>query len=1060
MLRLSGARGALGARRLAVAAVSHPDASKLISSLESSSKTNLSQVVPWFAEQMPTTYFRIFGEETQRRHLRAISTLFDDDLNLKTLSLTSHHGGAGGCPGRGPSAVYHTTLSRGAATSAAARLAQQVAALPREAELRRVLVFRSADDRLCLDILETGSADAPFSGEDAEQKAALVALEGYAARLRAGELVGQSNHVPPSAILSDGEVAKFLRRCSTTYVCQHEPRLLYKQMLLTQSVAGTEDVAVEFEDGYEYGSHNGAATLITVALGDSKPRRALQGTLATLDMHGLQVERVLVDMIGDPPSDKPGLPSAGVTLVRAIVRSPAGAVADNTQLANDLRRFKWLDDSALSLAAAHPSLGLERAESTAALATLSLALLDHPLLSRNNMLSLLERPAFAPQLAALSDVFAARFDPTSPMDDAAFGAAIDDFDKSVAVGFQAEESRSLLHAMGRCLRHTMRTNAPLAESRRALALRLDPALFAQPISQHAPHVLQLPYGVFFVAGRHFSSFHVRFADVARGGLRVVAPADSEAHVAESRRHFLECLNLAWAQQLKNKDIPEGGSKGVCLVTPGSSSKERAELLHGSVKATIDGMLDLISPGALARLGEAAEAPADRVGRGPEQIYLGPDENITPDDIDWVVHRAAERGYARPAAFMSSKPAEGINHKEFGVTSEGVAVFLDVALNALGLSPRTEPWSVKLTGGPDGDVAGNMLQILHREYGDKVRIVGMADGSGCAEDPAGLPMAELLRLFEQSLPLSALDRAALSPSGLLTTVDTEEGFHARNSMHNRVVADAFIPAGGRPSAINGSNWRDFLLPDGTPSAKVIVEGANLFVTPEARQALFEECGLPIIKDSSANKCGVICSSLEIAASIVLERDEFVALKPAYVPAVVDRLRALARLEASRIMAESRLRPHVPLPKLSEQLSLAILRVTNAAADALESLEPERKERLWPLMREHLPAPLFDAYSTRIAEALPWEYQKSLIAASLASRLVYREGLSWAESLPSEALPTVCLEYLRQEQRIRQLAEDVRTSSLGERDEVSELLIRGGVRAAVESAEHTRGAAIAA
>ena len=83
----------------------------------------------------------------------------------------------------------------------------------------------------------------------------------------------------------------------------------------------------------------------------------------------------------------------------------------------------------------------------------------------------------------------------------------------------------------------------------------------------------------------------------------------------------------------------------------------------------------------------------------------------------------------------------------------------------------------------------------------------------------------------------------------------------------------------------------------------------------------------------------------------------------------------------------------------------------------------------------------------------------IAASLASRLVYREGLSWAESLPSEALPTVCLEYLRQEQRIRQLAEDVRTSSLGERDEVSELLIRGGVRAAVESAD-TRGAAIAA
>ena len=53
----------------------------------------------------------------------------------------------------------------------------------------------------------------------------------------------------------------------------------------------------------------------------------------------------------------------------------------------------------------------------------------------------------------------------------------------------------------------------------------------------------------------------------------------------------------------------------------------------------------------------------------ELLYLGPDENITPTDIEWVVARAAERGYRMPSAFMSSKPRAGINHKEFGVTSE-------------------------------------------------------------------------------------------------------------------------------------------------------------------------------------------------------------------------------------------------------------------------------------------------------------------------------------------------------------------------------------------------------
>jgi hypothetical protein len=40
---------------------------------------------------------------------------------------------------------------------------------------------------------------------------------------------------------------------------------------------------------------------------------------------------------------------------------------------------------------------------------------------------------------------------------------------------------------------------------------------------------------------------------------------------------------------------------------------------------------------------------------------------------------------------------------YGVTSEGVAVFLGEALRAIGIRPTAEPWSIKLTGGPDGDV---------------------------------------------------------------------------------------------------------------------------------------------------------------------------------------------------------------------------------------------------------------------------------------------------------------------------------------------------------------------
>ena len=124
---------------------------------------------------------------------------------------------------------------------------------------------------------------------------------------------------------------------------------------------------------------------------------------------------------------------------------------------------------------------------------------------------------------------------------------------------------------------------------------------------------------------------------------------------------------------------------------------------------------------------------DRLGR-QETLYLGPDENITPEHIEWIVDRARRRGHKLAAAFMSSKPGAGINHKEYGVTCEGVTVFLAVALKAVGIDPHAQDFTVKLTGGPDGDVAGNMIKILHREYGERAKIVGIADGSGALEDP--------------------------------------------------------------------------------------------------------------------------------------------------------------------------------------------------------------------------------------------------------------------------------------------------------------------------------------
>ena len=176
---------------------------------------------------------------------------------------------------------------------------------------------------------------------------------------------------------------------------------------------------------------------------------------------------------------------------------------------------------------------------------------------------------------------------------------------------------------------------------------------------------------------------------------------------------------------------------------------------------------------------------------------------------------------------------------------------------------------------------------------------------CILSPLSSLLSLLLTAKWSGGPIGEFAPGALGPLGVVhdaTPAGTDEGRRARDSMHNRIVADAFIPAGGRPSTLNAGNWEQFLLADGvTPSAPLIVEGANLFVTADARAALFARAGVRIVKDSSANKCGVICSSFEIASSMLLDEDEFTRVKPAVVADVLVRLRGLAKQEARALVA---------------------------------------------------------------------------------------------------------------------------------------------------------------
>merc|ERR1719264_2168829 len=101
-----------------------------------------------------------------------------------------------------------------------------------------------------------------------------------------------------------------------------------------------------------------------------------------------------------------------------------------------------------------------------------------------------------------------------------------------------------------------------------------------------------PFGVFFVRGQSFSGFHNRFQNIARGGLRIVTPSSAEQLAIESARCYDEVYGLSFAQQLKNKDIPEGGSKAVVLVDA-SRAGDKYRAMRASLKSFCNSILDLI-----------------------------------------------------------------------------------------------------------------------------------------------------------------------------------------------------------------------------------------------------------------------------------------------------------------------------------------------------------------------------------------------------------------------------------------------------------------------------------
>lgn len=172
--------------------------------------------------------------------------------------------------------------------------------------------------------------------------------------------------------------------------------------------------------------------------------------------------------------------------------------------------------------------------------------------SRANIYQKLTNPRFIPLAARIADFLKDRFNPTSPLGPEESKKRANELREAIGKQVEDTTAATLFNKMVEAVESIYRTNLYMKD-RYSLAFRIDPKLMLGPGESRT-----IPYGVFFVHGRRCNGFHVRFRDIARGGLRIVSPPTSEHIAIESSRQFDEAYGLAFAQQLKNKDIPEGG----------------------------------------------------------------------------------------------------------------------------------------------------------------------------------------------------------------------------------------------------------------------------------------------------------------------------------------------------------------------------------------------------------------------------------------------------------------------------------------------------------------------
>ena len=483
----------------------------------------------------------------------------------------------------------------------------------------------------------------------------------------------------------------------------------------------------------------------------------------------------------------------------------------------------------------------------------------------------------------LIDLFHARFHPTSGVDlearKPAEAALRERIEIALAKVQSLDEDRILRQLLG-LVDATVRTNFYLqsetGEPPETIAFKL---LGAKLDMAPEPR----PYREIWVWSPRVEAVHLRFAPIARGGIRW----------SDRAQDFrTEVLGLAKAQQVKNAVIVPAGAKGGFipkLLPRGGSREEIQKEGTEAYKIFVSAMLDITDNIVDGRL----VAPRNVVRHDGDDPYLvvAADKG-TATFSDTANALSTGHAFWLDDAFASGGSA-GYDHKKMAITARGGWECVKRHFREMDRDIQTEAFRVVGVGDMSGDVFGNAMLLS-----PEIRLVAAFDHRDIFLDPApdaAVSLAERRRLF--GLPRSSwadYNRALLSKGGGVFS-RSAKAIALSDEVRAVLKVEAFSMTptemmteilkcdtdllwfGGIGTYVKAANETDQDVGDRANDAvrvtaaelraKVIGEGANLGMTQRGRVEAANR-GVRLNTDFIDNSAGVNASDQEVNIKIAL------------------------------------------------------------------------------------------------------------------------------------------------------------------------------------------------